>query len=283
MNEESEAPTISLVFLTWNAEDCLPDTLDSVESQTYDDYEIVIVDNASDDSTVEIVKEYKERLPIRLLENDENLGFTAGTNRGIRASTGEYICCYNHDTIFPEDYLETLERYVSPDAVWTTARENHRVSRDHRTVRLLDWQRYAVPYVVDSLSGKAQVNFVPGDGVIIPRAIYEEQLDRTVFDLPGKGEDVDLSLRLRDKGIPMFAILDTYSIHPDTGIYNPSMENLKEHLVHAQMRFIAYWRNNHTASDLASILLSVFTIPLTIYVLRFPRESSEFEKSVNNK
>jgi GT2 family glycosyltransferase len=280
MTTDSEQPTFSLIFLTWNAEDCISDTLDSVLNQTYDDYEVIIVDNASEDRTVDVIRDYEDNLELRLVKNERNLGFTDGINKGIEETQGEYICCYNHDTTFLSDYFETLASYVTPDAVWTTARENHRVSTEHRTVRLLGWQRYAFPYIVDSLSGAAKVNFAPGDGIIIPRGIYQEVLDHSVFELPGKGEDVDLSRRLIDSGVPIYSVLDTYSIHPDVGIYRPTIENLKEHLTHALMRYLAFYRNGHTIIDLVFIVFSTVTIPLSIYFGEFPRSESRFRENV---
>lgn len=278
MNTTSESPTFSLVFLTWNAEDCISDTLDSVANQTYDDYEVVVVDNASDDETVNIVNEYMDELSIRLLENDRNLGFSEGTNRGIRASSGDYICCYNHDTYFPPDYLKIVVDHVTHDAVWTTARENHRVSTGQRTVRLLGRQRYAIPYAVDSLSGTEAVNFVPGDGVIIPKKVYRECIENEVFRLDGRGEDVEFSLRMMSKGVHLNTILDTYSVHPDTGIYEPTFENFVEHLRHAYFRGQAYYRNNRSLFDILMVALSVFTVPLTIYFEELPRDADTFAR-----
>lgn len=254
--------------------------MDTIVEQTYDDFEVVVVDNDSDDDTVEIVSTYSDNLSLTLIENDCNLGFSDGMNRGIAETDGDYICCYNHDTYFPPEYLETLSESVTSDAVWTTARENHRVSKEHRTVRLLDWQRYAVPYLVDSISGTVTVNFVPGDGVIIPREIFEENLGDKVFELPARGEDVDLSRRLTDAGVPMRAVLDTYSVHPDTGIYRPTVVNAREHLTHARMRWRAYRRNTYTPMDLFFIALSVVTVPLVVLFGRFPRSTIRFEQRV---
>lgn len=282
MNTEQESPTFSLVFLTWNAENFIPRTFDSLVNQTYGDFEIVVVDNDSDDDTLKIVRGYEDELLIRTIENDSNLGFSRGTNKGIEASQSDYIGCFNHDTYFPRDYLETLSEYVTPEAVWTTARENHRVSKKHLTVRLMDWQRYAVPYIVDSLSGLAKVNFVPGDGVIIPRTIYQRELAGSVFELPYKGEDVDLGLRLIESNVPMYAILDTYSVHPDEGIYDPSVENLRDHLVHMWMRSLAYRRNGGSLGDQLAILASLFTIPLIVLFGEFPRPETAFRGSRAN-
>jgi len=273
-------PTFSLIFLTWNAGDTIVETIASVKRQSFDDYEIVLVDNDSRDDTLASVRAaYPEDESIRVFENDRNLGFSRGINRGIRESNGRYICCYNHDTLFPEGYLRTLAERVTPDAVWTTARRNHRVDPDRACVRLLSRYGFTLPYVVDSLSGTAEVNYVPGDGAIVPREIYRTVLDSTVFDpaMPIRGEDIDLSLRLADRGVPMRALLDTHSIHPDRDeMYVPTVENLRTLLgtVRAQ---VAARRNNPTSpSATLAAAASLLTQPLLIYGTPYPRSAEAF-------
>jgi GT2 family glycosyltransferase len=277
---KTSGPTFSLVFLTWNSEADIERTIDSVLEQTYTDFEVVVVDNDSDDETVPLVKaNYGHRKDVRLIVNESNLGFSRGTNRGIDASRGEYICCYNDDTHFPPDYLEALAEHVAPDAVLTTARINHRVTEEHQTVRLLTGHRFPIPYVVDSLTGVAEVNYVPGDGLIIPREIYTNRLEETVFDpdMPARGEDLDLSLRLRANGIEMRAVLDTHSIHPYEGFYSPTVENGMNHLRNVDARFRAYKKNGFGIATWIVILVSSISVPIEIYFRSFPRESDDFK------
>lgn len=273
-------PTFSLVFLTWNAGTAIVDTIESVKRQSFDDYEIVLVDNDSRDGTLELVREtYPDADSIRIFENDRNLGFSRGINRGIRESDGRYICCYNHDTRFPPGYLRTLADRVTPDAVWTTARRNYRVDPDRTCVRLLSKYRFTLPYLVDDLTGTAEVNYVPGDGTVVPREVYHGALDSTVFDpsMPIRGEDVDLSLRLADRGVPMRAVLDTHSVHPDRGkMYAPTAENLRT-LLRTVCARMAAQRNGPTPRLGAAVAAaSVLTQPLVVYGAPYPRSADAF-------
>ncbi|MFC7138729.1 glycosyltransferase family 2 protein [Halosimplex aquaticum] len=280
MTSGRSRPTFSLVFLTWDPGEAIVGAIDSVRRQAFDDYEVVVVDNDSDDGTPERVREaYPEDAPVRVFENDENRGFSRGINRGIRESRGEYICCYNHDTLFPRGYLRTLADRVTPDAVWTTARRNYRVDPDWTYVRLLSPYRFTIPYVVDPLSGTAEVNYIPGDGAIVPRAIYRDELDGEVFDpsMPIRGEDVDLSLRLADRDVPMRAVLDTHSVHPDKGeIYAPSMENFKTLLRTIAARIAAHSNNSAPAAAVALSAASLVTQPLRVYCGPYPRSEEAF-------
>ncbi|WP_436926637.1 glycosyltransferase family 2 protein [Halosimplex amylolyticum] len=279
MTSARTRPTFSLVFLTWDPGEAIVGAIDSVRRQAFDDYEVVVVDNDSDDGTPERVREaYPDDAPVRVLENDENRGFSRGINRGIRESRGEYICCYNHDTLFPRGYLRTLADRVTPEAVWTTARRNYRVDPERTYVRLLSPYRFTIPYVVDPLSGTADVNYIPGDGAIIPRAIYRDELDGEVFDpsMPIRGEDVDLSLRLADRGVPMRAVLDTHSIHPDKGeIYAPSVENFRTLLRTIAARIAAHSNNSVSATAVALSAVSLVTQPLQVYCAPYPRSEAD--------
>lgn len=274
-----KSPRFSLVFLTWNAGDCIGATLQTIVDQTYDDYEVVVVDNNSTDDTLSVVAGYKDTFALTVVENNDNIGFSAGTNRGVRAANGEYICCYNHDTQFPPDYLETLADTVTPDAVWTTARINYRTSRDHRCVRLLGWDRFPVPYVVDDLEGATAVNYVPGDGLVVPRVVFDD-LDGPLFDptLPPKGEDIHLSLQLRRRGIPLRAVLETHSVHPDEGQYDVTVANLVDHLVNVGARMSAYRRTGGRLRDLAGVAASAATVPARILAGSIPRDEVAFRQ-----
>lgn len=280
MTRGRERPTFSLVFLTWDPGEAIVKSIDSLQRQSFDDYEVVVVDNDSDDGTPERIRRaFPDDDSVRVLENGRNRGFSRGINRGIEASEGEYICCYNHDTLFPEGYLRTLADRVTPDAVWTTARRNYRVDPDWTYVRLLSRYRFTLPYVVDSLSGTAEVNYVPGDGAILPREVYRDTLDGEVFDpsMPIRGEDVDLSLRLADLGVPIRAVLDTHSVHPDKGdIYSPSVENFTALLRTILARMSAHHKNAVPRSTVALAAASVVTQPLNVYCTSYPRSEEAF-------
>lgn len=280
MTNTDSGPLFSLVFLTWNAGEAILRTLESVAQQPFTDYEVVIVDNDSQDDTLSLLRDtYSEEDSVRIFENERNLGFSRGINRGIRESRGEYICCYNHDTIFPDGYLRTLSERVTPDAVWTTARRNYRVSSDRTCVRLLSRYRFTIPYVVDSLSGIAEVNYVPGDGVIIPREVYRDVLSGQVFDpaMPLRVEDVDLSLRLADTGVPMRAILDTHSVHPDNSeMYAPTARNFLTLLEMIRARIVVHRKNADSLSAVAVAAGSIVINPLVVYFSTYPRSAEAF-------
>ncbi|QLH76866.1 glycosyltransferase family 2 protein [Halosimplex rubrum] len=273
-------PTFSVVFLTWNPGDRIANSIRSVFSQSYEDLEVIVVDNDSEDGTVDRLNTEFDDDRLRVYENDRNLGFADGIEVGIEHARGEYICCYNHDTTFADGYFETLSKHVSDDVVLTTARENHRVSSTAKCVRLISIYGFTVPYDVTGLSGRARVNYVPGDGAIVPRQIYQKVLNRTVFDARyhPRCEDVNLSLTLENADVDIYAVLDTYSVHPDKAeFYAPTVANFLTLAGTTRARMRTFWANDRPVQATIAAM-SIFTHPLFIYSLSFPRPTAAFRE-----
>lgn len=89
-------PLVSVLIPTYNSEKYIKDTLESILNQTYGNLEIVVIDDASIDSTLEIVKKYKDQR-IKLYINNKNLGISENMNKGIRLSNGKYLAIMDAD------------------------------------------------------------------------------------------------------------------------------------------------------------------------------------------
>lgn len=86
---------ISIITITYNSEKTVEDTIKSVISQGYDDCEYIIIDGGSTDSTIEIVKKYKDKIAYFVSEPDR--GICDAFNKGIAVATGEIIGIINSD------------------------------------------------------------------------------------------------------------------------------------------------------------------------------------------
>ena len=92
---------ISVITATYNSEKTLKDTLESVLSQTYGDYEHIIIDGLSKDNTMCIVKEYEERYQGKLKYiSEKDTGLYDAMNKGISMATGDIIGILNSDDIY---------------------------------------------------------------------------------------------------------------------------------------------------------------------------------------
>ena len=99
-------PLVSIIILNYNAGQILLDCFESVIKTNYDNFEIIIVDNASKDKSHRKCKEKFER--VRIIENEKNLGYCEGNNVGIKNSKGEFIVILNPDTTVHPDWLNEL-------------------------------------------------------------------------------------------------------------------------------------------------------------------------------
>ncbi|MEB3277324.1 MAG: glycosyltransferase [Lyngbya sp.] len=98
-------PRVSVVIPTYNQEAYISQALDSVLKQTYQDFEIVIVNDASSDRTLEKIQEKKDPR-IRLFSFEQNQGESAATNYGIQQARGELIAILHSDDVFVPQKLE---------------------------------------------------------------------------------------------------------------------------------------------------------------------------------
>lgn len=100
---------VSIILVNWNGAKWLPKCLKSLTHQTYSKTEVILVDNASTDNSLEYVsKTFPE---VKIYRNKKNVGFSAATNLGIEFARGEYLLIINIDTWVEKDFVEKLYRF----------------------------------------------------------------------------------------------------------------------------------------------------------------------------
>lgn len=102
---------VSIVLPTYNRKYCLKEAIDSIMQQTYQNYELIIVDDASTDGTEELIASMQDER-IRYIHLTKNVGCSEAKNAGIRESTGEYIAFQDSDTKWVAQKLEKQVRYL---------------------------------------------------------------------------------------------------------------------------------------------------------------------------
>jgi hypothetical protein len=113
MSDESSHPLISVIIVNYNGKKFLSDCLNSIFHQTYFPFEVIMVDNASHDGSVEYVQ---QNFPdVKMFTQSTNLGFAGGTNAGIRQAEGEFILTLNNDTILTPDFIDELAKPMVSD------------------------------------------------------------------------------------------------------------------------------------------------------------------------
>ena len=97
---------VSIVVLNYNAGKLLLNCIESIKKSSYENIEILVVDNiSSDNSQIECKKKFPD---IKLIQNDENLGYCGGNNIGIKKAEGEFIIILNPDTIVETNWIDEL-------------------------------------------------------------------------------------------------------------------------------------------------------------------------------
>ena len=103
------APLVSVVILNWNRKDEIRSSIESVFRQTYNNFEVIVVDNNSTDGSREMLDNFE--LDIRLIKLDENKGVAGGRNVGIKAAKGEFIFFLDDDAVI--NTLDGLELLIN--------------------------------------------------------------------------------------------------------------------------------------------------------------------------
>lgn len=109
-------PLFSVIIPTYNRSDLLEQTLKSVWQQTFRDFEVIVVDDGSTDSTNHVLDRFSDRL---ISVRQENLGPSAARNTGVRLARGEYLAFLDSDDLWFPWTLETYARAISEHAAPT--------------------------------------------------------------------------------------------------------------------------------------------------------------------
>lgn len=173
-------PILSIITITYNAEKYLPATLNSIFKQSDRSFEYIIIDGASADSTLEIVKRVKENVDVFISEPDK--GLYDAMNKGLELATGEYLWFMNAGDVIAD--LETVEKVVEilnvdkPDILYSDTLIIDESGKElglrseilpHKVPDVLNWEKYnmgmlichqsfitrkeiAPPYILDNLS-----------------------------------------------------------------------------------------------------------------------------------
>jgi GT2 family glycosyltransferase len=97
---------LSVTIVTYNSGRFIKRCLESVLEQKYPNLEVVVIDNASTDGTVDILEQFQDRC--RVYYNDENVGFAAAQNQAIGVTNGEWILTLNPDVLLLKNFIQAL-------------------------------------------------------------------------------------------------------------------------------------------------------------------------------
>ena len=164
----SRAPFFSVVVPTYNRGGLILKTLGSVFSQTYRDFEVVVVDDGSTDDTARVLAPYSERGEIVYVRHGRNRERASARNTGMERAAGDYLTFLDSDDLMYPSNLEDAARY---------AEANPEAKLFHNLYELVDEGgrvlcRYDFPPLSDHVRAITGGNFLSSVGVFIHRDIY---------------------------------------------------------------------------------------------------------------
>jgi len=216
-------PHIKILILNWNGKDLLKPCLDSVLAINYPDYSVLVIDNGSSDSSIEMLSKYYPRVEIMAL--NRNYGFSGGYNQyfnQLKEESSDYIMLLNNDTEVDSDILSSFndarEKFGTkhlyggkiyyhddPERIWYAGGEvNLKWGRiTHRGIRKPDLNEFSVPCLIDYVTGCCLFTSME---VINQLNGFDERFNMY-------GEDVDLCLRAKAEDINCYYCPDAKLWH----------------------------------------------------------------------
>lgn len=101
---------LSIVIVSYNTKEFLGRCLDSIFESTLKDLEVIVVDNASKDGSVQEIRKFDSK--VKIIENKENVGFSKANNQGVKIAKGKYLLFLNPDTVVNKDTLSALISFM---------------------------------------------------------------------------------------------------------------------------------------------------------------------------
>jgi glycosyltransferase involved in cell wall biosynthesis len=190
------APRVSVILPTFNRPERLAKAIDSVLSQTMQDFEIIVVNDGGAEAEGVVLKRNASG-KITYIRHASNKGLAAARNTGIRLARGEFIIYLDDDDLFYPDHLQTLVHCLDNNdcgVAYTDANRAHEVQRDGQTVVTQRDRPFSVDFNHDNI---LVGNFIPVLCVMHRKSCLEEVglFDETLTT----HEDWDLWIRLSRK------------------------------------------------------------------------------------
>lgn len=205
----SAEPLVSIIMSVYNSEDYLKEAIDSILGQTYANLEFIIIDDASTDRSLDIVKSYNDKR-ILLIKNEVNIGLAASLNKGIEIARGKYIARMDSDDISQSNRIYEQVKYLenNPDILCYGS-----------------WARYF------------------GDNM--PRSLKIKHFLRLydTFRVPLKYEDIKASLLFWIPFVHPTVMFNSALLRQNNLVYNPCLRRAQDYELWSRLCFLGKCAN----------------------------------------
>lgn len=136
---------ISIAMATYNGQKYLREQLDSILNQTISDFELVVSDDGSKDSTLEILKEYADKdSRIKIIHNDGEHGCPKNFENALRQCSGDYIAYSDQDDVWTPDHLEVLYNLLKESNSSLALGDAQAVDKDLKPLNFCWWEKFQI-------------------------------------------------------------------------------------------------------------------------------------------
>ena len=220
MNKISQ-PLVSIIILNYNAGQLLFDCCQSVFKTNYDNFEIILVDNASADGSHIKCKEKFEK--IHLIENKQNLGYCEGNNIGIQNAQGKFIVILNPDTTVEPNWLSELvsvynkhgEALYQPKHLSLNKKSVFMSAGNMMNIFGFGYAREKGKKDIDQYNTVEQIGYASGTCLFAPSSVFKKVglLDPFIFLYH---DDLDLGWRAAQLGIKSYYVPTSIIYHAES-------------------------------------------------------------------
>ncbi len=258
------ARKVSIVILGFNQMDYTRKCIESIRKHTRQKYELVLVDNGSQDGTWDLFRSIPGAKAVR---NASNLGVAAGWNRGLHECDGDYICILNNDTLVGENWLENMIRLCESDTrIGMVGPRSNRVAGPQMVGSVAYRQESEIADYIATWNSSHDLqsedhDWVKGVCMVMPKSVVDQV---GYFDERfGKGnfEDDDYCLRVRLHGFRTCVAHDSFLHHFGSVSFNQEGIDWTAQMRKNQVIFETKWARGREA--LNDVVVETKDAPVT--------------------
>lgn len=224
-------PKCSIVVISYNNSDLTRQCIESIVARTtYPNYEVIVVDNASQDGARDMLRALQRRIRnLKLIFNDTNRGFAAANNQGVALAQGDYIVLLNNDTVVSNDWLEALLRHLRDKAIGLVGPVTNSIGNEAKIevdyVGLEQMHEFAARYTMENAGQHFDISVLAMFCVAMRREVFNEigALDEA-FGI-GMFEDDDYCRRLQAAGYRTVCAEDSFVHHYGQASFKKLMDS----------------------------------------------------------
>lgn len=215
----------SIIIPCFNALEYTKQCIESVLLQTNINYELILINNGSEDGTKEYFKSLTRSLKpnkklqkVTIVQSKQNLGVAKALNLGISKSIGRYVCYLNNDVIVTKDWLKKIVKAAKSDKQIGAVGTMFNAFENKDIVKLAEKDKKIIDVLAETISVKnigkiKKAKLIHGLCMFIKKSVFKKVGLFNEFFYPCFGEDIEFCERLKENGYKLVDAADVFIFH----------------------------------------------------------------------